>query len=245
MKGSGGLGVVKGFTDHLLRKRQIGFSPHVNLVGKGFLGSCIERYSRLRPRGAVMHLPCLPQALEGHQAQERPEAQSQAFAIPERILLRRAKQLAIHCFPPWLLKKVEVISIIKNYFEIFTIHIFFKIYNLWKRTTAEVLTGMSQRRVKGGILKLFLTSTSASPTFLVFPRARGLTRSWVVLQQVCGFCNGTAWGRGKEKRQRFQNQANVSDPKDKQVSQCDACINRKNGDSVSWTWTSKALWINW
>lgn len=42
-----------------------------------------------------MDVPCLPQALEGHQAQE--EAQSHAFAIP--------KQLAVHCSPHSTFKK--------------------------------------------------------------------------------------------------------------------------------------------
>lgn len=29
----------------------------------------------------------------------------------------------------------------------------------------------------------------------------------------------------------------------KQKSQCDACFDRKNGESISWTWTSKALFF--
>lgn len=43
---------------------------------------------------------------------------------------------------------------------------------------------------------------------------RGLRRSWTVLQQLTGFCDGTAWGWGKAKKPRYENQVNVRDPKD-------------------------------
>lgn len=106
---------------------------------------------------------CPPQALGGHQAQERAGAQSQVYAIPEQTLLQRPKQLVLHCFPAWLFKRTEVTSVIKNYFEIFTI-------NVKKRTprSQEMDKGRGPRchvpeSAKGGIPTLFLTSTSTAP----------------------------------------------------------------------------------
>lgn len=102
-------------------------------------------------------------------------------------------------------------------------------------------------RAKGEISKLFLTSTSTAPLqvppFSV-PWARGLRRSWGVLQQLHG-CDGTVWGRGRKRDWglRTKQMSVIPKPKEsiKQKNECNACFDRESGESVSWTWTSKAF----